>query len=390
MARNGNPKTSLESPLGLEAKLWQAAEYKHVVLGLLFLKYVSDSFEEHDARLTGEMDQGANPEDPDEYRADNIFWVPKEARWSFLQSNAKRPEIGKVIDDAMVAIERDNKSLKAVLPKDFARPGLDKQRLRELIDLVGTIGLGDKEHRSRDMLGQVYEYFLSRFASAEGKKGGQFYTPRSVVRVLALLFERIAGILESGCERVLRTINHETVRAYRLIGREIVQALQGGEARSEYGNALITDMSKHLTERYEAGFSVANLKNFRQFYLVYSDRSVSIGYPLGSQSAASDGLSPISSPAGSESPSVFYPNLSWSHCRSLMRVENIVDCLRPKLLFRGKCRRCSVLNDSQQLFSAKYQSPCPAKTSSSAKFCARGTDRKTNGIVRYEKNQSHK
>jgi type I restriction enzyme M protein len=209
MARNGSPKSSLDSPLGLEAKLWQAAdklrnnmdaaEYKHVVLGLLFLKYVSDSFEEHHAKLTREMDQGANPEDPDEYRADNVFWVPNEARWSVLQANAKRPEIGKVIDDAMVAIERDNKSLKGVLPKDYARPGLDKQRLGELIDLVGTIGLGDKEHRSRDMLGRVYEYFLSQFASAEGKRGGQFYTPRSVVRVLVEMLAPYKGRVYDPC-----------------------------------------------------------------------------------------------------------------------------------------------------------------------------------------------
>ena len=208
MAKKSNQKTD-GSPLGLESKLWQAAdklrnnmdaaEYKHVVLGLLFLKYVSDSFEEHHAKLTREMDQGADPEDPDEYRADNIFWVPKEARWSVLQANAKRPEIGKVIDDAMVAIERDNKSLKAVLPKDFARPGLDKQRLGELIDLVGTIGLGDKEHRSRDMLGRVYEYFLSQFASAEGKKGGQFYTPRSVVRVLVEMLAPYKGRVYDPC-----------------------------------------------------------------------------------------------------------------------------------------------------------------------------------------------
>ncbi len=208
MAKKSNQKTD-GSPLGLESKLWQAAdklrnnmdaaEYKHVVLGLLFLKYVSDSFEEHHAKLTREMDQGADPEDPDEYRADNIFWVPKEARWSVLQANAKRPEIGKVIDDAMVAIEQDNKSLKAVLPKDFARPGLDKQRLGELIDLVGTIGLGDKEHRSRDMLGRVYEYFLSQFASAEGKKGGQFYTPRSVVRVLVEMLAPYKGRVYDPC-----------------------------------------------------------------------------------------------------------------------------------------------------------------------------------------------
>ena len=197
------------APLGLEATLWQAAdklrnnmdaaEYKHVVLGLLFLKYVSDSFEEHHAKLTNEVSQGANPEDPDEYRADNVFWVPKEARWSVLQANAKRPEIGKVIDDAMVAIERDNKSLKGVLPKDYARPGLDKQRLGELIDLVGTIGLGDKEHRSRDMLGRVYEYFLSQFASAEGKRGGQFYTPRSVVRVLVEMLAPYKGRVYDPC-----------------------------------------------------------------------------------------------------------------------------------------------------------------------------------------------
>ncbi len=137
------------------------------------------------------------------------------------------------------------------------------------------------------------------------------------------LFERVAGILESGRGRVLHTINHETVLAYWLIGREIIQALQGGEARAQYGNALIADLSKRLTERYGAGFSVVNLKNFRQFYLTYSDRAVSIGSPSGSQLAVSDGLNPISSPVGSESPSVFHPNLSWSHYRALMRVENI-------------------------------------------------------------------
>lgn len=136
------------------------------------------------------------------------------------------------------------------------------------------------------------------------------------------LFERVAGILESGRGRVLRTINHETVLAYWLIGREIVQALQGGEARAQYGNALITDLSKRLTEYYGAGFSAANLKNFRQLYLTYSDKAVSISHPSGSQLAASDGLNPISYPAGSESPSGFHPNLSWSHYRALMRVEN--------------------------------------------------------------------
>jgi len=179
--------------LGFERDLWlaadalrsniDAAEYKHVVLGLIFLKYISDAFEEYRARLEAEVAQGADPEDPDEYRAVNIFWVPKEARWLHLLANAKQPTIGKVVDDALLAIERDNATLKGVLPKDYAHPRLDKQRLGQLIDLVGNIGLGDEANRSRDILGRVYEYFLSQFASAEGKKGGQFYTPRCVVRL---------------------------------------------------------------------------------------------------------------------------------------------------------------------------------------------------------------
>lgn len=128
-----------------------AAEYKHVVLGLIFLKYISDSFEEHHAKLVaGAGDYaGANPEDADEYRAENIFWVPPAARWSYLQNSAKQPTIGKIVDDAMVAIERDNPRLKGILPKDYARPALDKNRLGELIDLIGTIGLGDKANRSK-------------------------------------------------------------------------------------------------------------------------------------------------------------------------------------------------------------------------------------------------
>ena len=168
-----------------------AAEYKHVVLGLIFLKYISDTFEEHRAKLAaGKGDYaGANPEDQDEYNSENVFWVPKEARWTHLQANAKQPTIGKIVDDAMVAIERDNPRLKGDLPKDYARPGLDKHRLGELIDLIATITLiaaseGEKTHRSVDLLGRVYEYFLTRFASAEGKNGGQFYTPSCVVRCL--------------------------------------------------------------------------------------------------------------------------------------------------------------------------------------------------------------
>jgi len=195
--------------VGYEAQLWKmadalrsnmdAAEYKHVVLGLIFLKYISDAFEEHRTKLEADRAQGADPEDPDEYRAVNIFWVPKEARWSHLKANAKQPTIGKMVDDAMLAIERDNPSLKGVLPKDYAHPRLDKQRLGQLIDLVSDIGLGDKANRSKDILGRVYEYFLSQFASAEGKKGGQFYTPRCVVRLLVEMLSPYKGRVYDPC-----------------------------------------------------------------------------------------------------------------------------------------------------------------------------------------------
>jgi len=195
--------TNQGANLGFECKLWRAAdamrsnmdaaEYKHVVLGLIFLKYISDAFEEQHAKLDADRAKGADPEDRDEYIAQNIFWVPREARWSNLKANAKQPAIGKVVDDAMLAIERDNPSLKGVLPKDYSHPRLDKQRLGQLIDLIGNIGLGDKANRSKDILGRVYEYFLSQFASAEGKKGGQFYTPRCVVGVLVEMLAPYKG-----------------------------------------------------------------------------------------------------------------------------------------------------------------------------------------------------
>ncbi|HTP24541.1 MAG TPA: N-6 DNA methylase [Anaeromyxobacteraceae bacterium] len=195
--------------LGFEDKLWKtadelrgsmdAAEYKHVVLGLIFLKYVSDAFVERHRQLEAEAAEGADPEDADEYRAQNVFWVPKEARWERLQSQAKQPNIGKLVDDGMVAIERDNPTLKGVLPKDYARPALDKQRLGALIDLVSTIGLGDKESQKKDILGRVYEYFLSKFASAEGKQSGQFYTPRHVVRLLVEMLAPYKGRVFDPC-----------------------------------------------------------------------------------------------------------------------------------------------------------------------------------------------
>ncbi|MGH2745448.1 MAG: type I restriction-modification system subunit M, partial [Thermoleophilaceae bacterium] len=176
-----------------------AAEYKHVVLGLIFLKYVSDAFEEQHAKLDAERAQGADSEDPDEYRAANIFWVPKKARWSKIKGNAPQPTVGKLVDDAMEAVERDNPSLKGVLPKDYARPALDKQRLGSLSNLVSNIRIGDEASRSKDVLGRVYEYFLSQFASAEGKKGGEFYTPRCVVKLLVEMLEPYKGRVYDPC-----------------------------------------------------------------------------------------------------------------------------------------------------------------------------------------------
>lgn len=193
--------------LGFEAEMFKAADklrgnmepsdYKHVALGLIFLKYISDAFEARHKALLAEDPQAA--EDKDEYLADNVFWVPKDARWSHLQANAKLPTIGTLIDDAMRAIEKDNESLKGVLPKDYARPALNKVMLGELIDLISGIALNEEGHASRDILGRVYEYFLGQFAGAEGKRGGEFYTPRSVVRVLVEMLEPYQGRIYDPC-----------------------------------------------------------------------------------------------------------------------------------------------------------------------------------------------
>ena len=192
---------------GYEAELWRAAntlrgsmdaaEYKHVVLGLIFLKYISDSFEETHAHLR--QKPYADPEDRDEYLACNVFWVPREARWAKLRGQARQSAIGRAVDDAMAAIERDNPALKDVLPRDYARPALDKQRLGQLVDLVGNIDVGSADARSRDVLGRVYEYFLSQFAGAEGKKGGEFYTPRCVVRLLVEMLQPWRGRVYDPC-----------------------------------------------------------------------------------------------------------------------------------------------------------------------------------------------
>jgi len=192
----------------LEKTLWatadklrnnmDAAEYKHVVLGLIFLKYISDAFDELFEKL--KADPLSDPEDKDEFMAKNVFFVPPSARWSYLQhQRAKLPTIGKDIDDAMDAIEKENPLLKGVLPKDYARPALDKKRLGELIDLLGNVGFNQKGHNSKDLLGQVYEYFLGMFADAEGKRGGQFYTPQSIVKLLVEMLEPYSGRIYDGC-----------------------------------------------------------------------------------------------------------------------------------------------------------------------------------------------
>jgi type I restriction enzyme M protein len=202
---NGNGGN--KGQLGIEADLFLAADklrknlepsdYKHVVLGLIFLKYISDAFEALHTKLAA--DDIAEAEDPDQYLAERVFWVPKDARWSHLQANAKLPTIGKLIDDAMLAIETKNPQIKGVLPKDYARPALDKVMLGELIDLVSNIGLGEEADRSKDILGRVYEYFLSQFAGAEGKRGGEFYTPRSVVSLLVEMLEPYKGRVYDPC-----------------------------------------------------------------------------------------------------------------------------------------------------------------------------------------------
>ena len=202
---NNNKNESLEKQLWKAAdklrKNIDAAEYKHVVLGLIFLKYISNAFEILYAKLKegkGEY-AGADPEDRDEYKAENVFFVPPEARWSYLQAKAKDPEIGKLIDKAMDAIEKENPSLKGVLPKVYAKGNLDPTSLGGLIDLIGNIALGEAIERSSDILGHVFEYFLGEFALAEGKKGGQFYTPRSVVELLVEMLEPYRGRVFDPC-----------------------------------------------------------------------------------------------------------------------------------------------------------------------------------------------
>ena len=226
MAKKKTKKSSSKdngASLGFEEKLWlsadklrgsiDAAEYKHVVLGLLFLKYISDAFQARREELEAlcadpESDYFTDGdaawteqtlEDRDEYASKNVFWVPKPSRWSELQAKAKTPDIAKRIDDAMFEVEKANPRLKNVLPRDYARRGIPAERLGELIDLISGIGLGDKESRAKDILGRVYEYFLGKFAAAEGKLGGEFYTPRCIVRLLVEMIEPFKGRVYDPC-----------------------------------------------------------------------------------------------------------------------------------------------------------------------------------------------
>ncbi len=199
--------TSQTANLGFEAKLFLAAdkmrgrmdasEYKHVALGLVFLKYISDAFQTIFDKL--KADEYADEEDSEEYLAERTFWVPKEARWAYLQANAKQPTIGKLVDDAMLAIEKSNTSLRGVLPTNYAREALNKTMLGELIDLIGTIGMNEESDKSKDILGRVYEYFLGGFAGAEGKRGGEYFTPRSIVRVITEMLEPYKGRVYDPC-----------------------------------------------------------------------------------------------------------------------------------------------------------------------------------------------
>ncbi|MBK9329554.1 MAG: SAM-dependent DNA methyltransferase [Sphingobacteriales bacterium] len=262
----------------LEKTLWatadkmrnnmDAAEYKHVVLGLIFLKYISDSFVELYNKL--KEDKLSNAEDKDEYLAENVFYVPPSARWNYLQhQRAKLPSIGKDLDDAMDAIERDNPSLKGVLPKDYARPALDKKRLGELLDLIGNVGFKEKGHSSKDLLGRVYEYFLGMFADAEGKRGGQFYTPESIVKLLVEMLEPYNGRIYDGCcgsggmfvqsEKFLEAHGgkigdiavygqESNPTTYKLAKMNL--AIRGIDAKIEFGDTFHNDRHKDLKADY--------------------------------------------------------------------------------------------------------------------------------------------
>jgi len=244
-----------------------AAEYKHVVIGLIFLKYISDAFLELHDKLSA--DKTSDPEDKDEYLAANVFWVPQKSRWNYLQDHGKQPDIGKLIDDAMDAIEKDNPNLKGVLPKDYAREALDKKSLGSIIDLIGSIGLGNKENRTRDILGRVYEYFLGQFAAAEGKQGGQFYTPQSIVKILVEMIEPYSGRIYDPCcgsggmfiqSKKFIKAHEGKIGDLSIFGEESNQttwrlckmnlAIRGIDSNIQWGNSFTNDKHRDLKADY--------------------------------------------------------------------------------------------------------------------------------------------
>ena len=275
MAENNELEKTLWAAADKMRSNMDAAEYKHVVLGLIFLKYISDAFNDLYQKLAenkGEY-EGSDPEDPDEYLANNVFFVPEKARWQYLQDRAKQPEIGKYLDDAMDAIERINPPLKGVLPKIYADPELNKPRLGELIDLIGTIGFRQDAHASQDLLGRVYEYFLGQFADAEGKKGGQFYTPASIVKLLVEMIEPFNGRVYDGCcgsggmfvqsEKFVRS-HQGNIKDLSIFGQEsnpttlrlarMNLAIRGIDAKLELGDTFLNDRHPDL----KADFILAN------------------------------------------------------------------------------------------------------------------------------------
>ncbi len=271
MAENNELERTLWAAADKLRSNMDAAEYKHIVLGLIFLKYISDAFYDLHRQLeAGEGEfEGADPEDSDEYLAYNIFFVPEKARWQYLQDRAKQPEIGKWLDEAMDAIERINPPLKGVLPKIYADPELNKQRLGELIDLIGTIGFNQAGHQAKDLLGRVYEYFLGEFADAEGKKGGQFYTPASIVKLLVAMLEPYAGRVYDGCcgsggmfvqsERFVEE-HQGNIKDLSIYGQEsnpttlrlakMNLAIRGIDAKLELGDTFLDDKHKDLKADY--------------------------------------------------------------------------------------------------------------------------------------------
>ncbi|MCG3212632.1 MAG: hypothetical protein FOGNACKC_06302 [Anaerolineae bacterium] len=271
MAENNELEKTLWAAADKLRSNMDAAEYKHIVLGLIFLKYISDAFYDLHKKLEagkGEF-EGADPEDKDEYLAYNIFFVPEKARWQYLQDRAKQPEIGKWLDEAMDDIEKINPPLKGVLPKIYADPELNKQRLGELIDLIGTIGFNQEGHQAQDLLGRVYEYFLGQFADAEGKKGGQFYTPASIVKLLVAMLEPYAGRVYDGCcgsggmfvqsERFVEE-HQGNIKDLSIFGQEsnpttlrlakMNLAIRGIDAKLELGDTFLNDKHKDLKADY--------------------------------------------------------------------------------------------------------------------------------------------